>query len=361
MSVISIHSNVRDYSVTFQADGNFIRSFSRFPERLFVIDENVWKYHRHGVLGDIPETERLLFAVSEERKNLNSVMELYDQLMSRSAKKNMTLISIGGGIVQDITGFVASTLYRGLNWIFVPTTLLAQADSCIGSKTSLNYKSFKNVVGTFYPPAEVHIYAPFLTTLDNADFLSGLGEVVKLHIMGGAKSTKELIDRLPLLMLREPESLMQIIRASLAIKQEYMTGDEFDTGRRNLLNYGHCFGHALETASGYAIPHGQAVVMGMIFANSVSVNRGMLRPETGEWLLRELLLTSLSVPLREEYFDARELLQSMKQDKKRVGSGLVMVLLRDDFSLEKMNDFSEDELSLGIDGLRQLFEFPDWC
>ncbi len=100
--MISIHSNVRDYSVTFQADGNFIRSFSRFPERLFVIDENVWRHHRHGVLGDIPETERLLFAVSEERKNLNSVMELYDQLMSRSAKKNMTLISIGGG---DCAGY----------------------------------------------------------------------------------------------------------------------------------------------------------------------------------------------------------------------------------------------------------------
>ena len=97
--------------------------------------------------------------------------------------------------------------------------------------------------------------------------------------------------------------------------------------------------------------------MGMLFANSVSVNRGMLRTETGEWLLRELLLTSLSAPLREEYLDVRELLQSMKQDKKRVGSGLVMVLLRDDSSPEKVNDFSEDELSLGIYGLRQLFEF----
>jgi 3-dehydroquinate synthase len=352
--MISIHSNVRDYTVTFQSDGNFIDSFSRFPERLFVIDENVWRHHRHTVLRDIPETERLLLSVSEERKNLLSVMELYDHLMGRSAKKNMTLISIGGGIVQDITGFVASTLYRGLNWIFLPTTLLAQADSCIGSKTSLNYKSFKNVVGTFYPPAEVHIHPPFLTTLDNADFLSGLGEVVKLHVMGGETTTQELINRLPSLMRREPEPLTQVIRSSLSIKQEYMAGDEFDTGRRNLLNYGHCFGHALETASGYAIPHGQAVVMGMIFANSVSVHRGTLSPERGEWLLRELLLKSLSVPLREEYLDARKLLQSLQQDKKRVGAGLVMVLLRDDYSLEKVNDFSEEELASGISRLRRI-------
>ena len=353
MPVISIHSNVRDYTVTFQPDGGFIRAFSRFPQRLFVIDENVWRRHRHGFLGEIPETERLLFTAHEERKNLDSVMELYDHLMERSAKKNMTLISIGGGIVQDVTGFVASTLYRGLNWIFVPTTLLAQADSCIGSKTSLNYKRFKNIVGTFYPPAEVHIHTPFLGSLESDDFLSGLGEVVKLQIMGGEKTTRELIDRLPAVLKREPEPLMQVIRSSLAVKLSYMEGDEFDTGRRNLLNYGHCFGHALETVSGFAIPHGQAVVLGMILANSVSVRRGMLNSATAEWLLRELLLKSLSVPLREEYFQGRELLQAMRQDKKRVGAGLVMVLLRDDFSLEKMDDFGEEELSAGIDELRR--------
>lgn len=352
MSVISIHSNVRDYTAHFQDNDAFIKGFDRFPQRLFVIDENVWKLHGTGCLASIPEDERILFAVSEERKGLDSVMEIYDRLMERSAKKNMTLISIGGGIIQDVTGFVASTLYRGLNWIFVPTTLLAQADSCIGSKTSLNYKRFKNLIGTFYPPNELHIHTPFLKTLNKNDFLSGLGEVVKLHIMGGRETTGALIDALSDVLSREPDALMQVIRTSLAIKLSYMEGDEFDTGRRNLLNFGHCFGHALETVSNYDIPHGQAVVVGMIFANLAARRRGWISSATSERLLASLLLKSLSIPMREEYFDSVGLLEGMKQDKKRIGSGLVMVMMKEDFSFEKAVDFREDELHLGIAELK---------
>lgn len=352
MSVITIHSNVRDYTVSFQETSSFIDGFARFPARLFVIDENVWRHYGNGCLSCIPDDERMVFPVSEERKGLESVMEVYDRLMDRAAKKNMALISLGGGIVQDVTGFVASTLYRGLNWIFVPTTLLAQADSCIGSKTSLNYKRFKNLIGTFYPPSEIHIYSPFLNTLGEADFLSGLGEVVKLHIMGGAGTTEQLCSALSLILNRDAEALQEAIRRSLAIKLSYMEGDEFDTGRRNLLNFGHCFGHALETVSGYAIPHGQAVVVGMLFANLAAVRRGLLSRDIADMLAGSLLLRSLSVPFLERYFDAKLLLEAMKQDKKRVGAGLVMVMMQDGYSFQKITDFTEEELVATIDGLR---------
>jgi 3-dehydroquinate synthase len=291
--------------------------------------------------------------VSEERKNLDSVMEIYDHLMQRSAKKNMTLISIGGGIVQDVTGFVASTLYRGLNWVFLPTTLLAQSDSCIGSKTSLNYKRFKNIIGTFYPPAEVHIHTPFLTTLPQDDFLSGLGEMVKLHLMGGNETTAQLTASLPAILERDAAALQQAIRSSLAIKLSYMEGDEFDTGRRNLLNFGHCFGHALETVSGYAIPHGQAVVIGMLFANLAAVRRGLLSSATAATIADSLLKRSFSIPLAEEYFAYEAILAAMKQDKKRIGDGLVMVMMDDAYSLQKVTDFSEHELAEGIRTLQQ--------
>ncbi|GFE58142.1 AroB-related putative sugar phosphate phospholyase (cyclizing) [Geobacter sp. AOG1] len=344
MSVITIHSNVRDYSVHFQDSARFIQEFSRFPERLFVIDENVWRHYGGGCLSCIPEGERMVFSVSEERKGLDSVMEIYDRLMDRAAKKNMTLISLGGGIVQDVTGFVASTLYRGLNWVFVPTTLLAQADSCIGSKTSLNYKRFKNLIGTFYPPAEVHIHSPFLQTLEEADFLSGLGEVVKLHLMGGEKTAAALAGSLPAVLERNPDALLQATRTSLSIKLSYMEGDEFDTGRRNLLNFGHCFGHALETVSSYAIPHGQAVVIGMLFANIAAVQRGLLAPSLASHLADVLLRKSLSIPLRKEYFGSDAILAAMKQDKKRTGDGLVVVMMRSDYTFEKLTDYSPDEL-----------------
>jgi 3-dehydroquinate synthase len=346
VSVITIQSQLRDYTVHFQSDAGFIEGFSRFPQRLFVIDEAVWGLHGHGCLSAITESERMVFAVSEERKNLDSVLEVYDRLMEWSAKKNMTLISIGGGIVQDVTGFVASTLYRGLNWVFVPTTLLAQADSCIGSKTSLNYKRFKNLIGTFYPPSEVHIYAPFLQTLEKSDYLSGMGEVAKLHIMGGAETTAAFTVALPDLLGRDRSALLSAIGSSLAVKLSYMAGDEFDTGRRNLLNYGHCFGHALETVSSYTIPHGQAVVVGMLVANRVAVKRGLLSAETDRHMAEHLLILLLDFKLELGRFSAVELITAMKQDKKRVGEGLVMVMVTDSLEMIKVDDVTPEEIEM---------------
>ena len=353
MSVMTIRSRVRDYAVNFQDDGAFVAELvARFPQRLFVVDENVWKRWSGGLLAAVPAQDLMLFPVSEERKTLAGVGEIWDRLMARSAKKNVTLVSIGGGIVQDVTGFAASTLYRGIHWIFVPTTLLAQADSCVGSKTSLNYARYKNLLGTFFPPAEIHVHAPFLQSLTDDDFRSGLGEVAKLHLMGGADDTAAFGARLPSLLAREAAPLQAAIRRSLEVKLSYMEGDEFDTGRRNLLNYGHCFGHALETVSDYAIPHGQAVLVGMIVANAAAARRGLLRQTNAARIARDLLLPCLSVPVRASHLALEPLLAAMRQDKKRVGDGLVMVMLRDDGDLEKRTDFGEAELRAALEDLR---------
>jgi 3-dehydroquinate synthase len=348
MSVMSIHSNLRDYTVHIQDDAGFIAGFTRFPQRLFVIDENVWKLHRTGCLATLADSERIIFPVSEEQKNLDSVMELYDRLMERSAKKNMTIISIGGGIIQDITGFVASTLYRGLNWVFVPTTLLAQADSCIGSKTSLNYKRFKNLIGTFYPPAEVHIFCRFLQTLEKYDYLSGMGEVAKLHIMGGIETMSAFTAALPALLDRNDTAIISAIHRSLAVKLSYMEGDEFDTGRRNLLNYGHCFGHALETVSDYAIPHGQAVVVGMLVANRVAVKRGLLSERTAQRFAEQFFSLLLDFILELSRYSLVEIITAMKQDKKRIGDGLVMIMVTEEIEIVKVDDVTPEEIEIAV-------------
>jgi 3-dehydroquinate synthase len=133
-----------------------------------------------------------------------------------------------------------------------------------------------------------------------------------------------------------------------------MEGDEFDTGRRNLLNYGHCFGHALETVSGYAIPHGQAVIVGMLVANAAAARRGLLAPAAAERVAKGLLLPSLSVPVREPDLAQDGLVAAMKQDKKRIGDGLVMVMLREDGDLDKVTDFTEGELAAALGDLRAL-------
>lgn len=353
MHVMTIQSNVRNYTVHVEENAGFVRGLERFPERLYVIDENVWRHYGNGLLNNLPALDVVVFPISEERKCLDSVIDLYDNLMERSAKKNMTLISIGGGILQDITGFAATTLYRGINWIFVPTTLLAQADSCIGSKTSLNYKGFKNLIGTFYPPAEVHIYVPFLATLEEADFYSGLGEVVKLHIMGGVDRVSQLIGIFPRIKHREPEALAMAVQNSLQIKLSYMAGDEFDTGRRNLLNFGHCFGHALESVSNYAVPHGQAVVIGMLFANIAAKNRGFLSTILCDYLAKELLLDAITVPVSHSDLASDRIIVAMEKDKKRVGKDLAIVLMNDDYTFEKVLDFSQGELVKALEELKE--------
>ena len=122
----------------------------------------MWRLYRTGRLASLDPSTVIVVPIEEELKTIGTVQLLYDRLLERPAKRNLTLVSVGGGILQDVSGFAASTLYRGINWVFVPTTLLSQAGRCIGGKTSLNYGAFKNLVGTFYPPSQIAIYTPFL-------------------------------------------------------------------------------------------------------------------------------------------------------------------------------------------------------
>jgi 3-dehydroquinate synthase len=348
---MTIHSTLRDYPVEWDDTPQFVARLQESPQRLIVVDENVWKCHAQGCLKDLDRGTVEVFPVSEDRKNLAGVEALYDLLIRRAAKRNLALVSIGGGILQDLTGFAASTLYRGIPWIFVPTTLLAQADSCIGSKTSLNYKGFKNLLGTFYPPKAIYLHPPFVLTLTEADYASGLGEVIKLHLMGGAARTRELAALLPRLKGRDLPALATAIRNSLQIKYSYFAGDEFDTGRRNLLNFGHCFGHALEATSAFRIPHGQAVVLGMLLANEVAGRRGLLSNQAKAGLARDLLVPGLAVRPRPAEWDAAAVIEALGKDKKRTGAGLALVMMKDDFDLIKVDDLAPDEVRSALDSL----------
>jgi len=354
---MKIESNIRDYDVHFADQPDFLREFARFPQRCFVVDENVWRIYGDTILRDIaPADDVIVLPIGEELKNLKSVGLLYDRLTERAAKRNMTMISIGGGITQDVTGFAASTLYRGINWVFVPTTLLAQADSCIGGKTSLNYKGFKNLVGTFYPPSEVFIHTGFLTTQADADFFSGLGEVVKLHLLGGPERAAEIEKLLPAIMRRDAAALLTGVRNSLEIKQGFITEDEFDTGRRNLLNYGHCFGHALESISNFEVPHGQAVVAGMLLANIVARRRNLLPPPREASIAEQLLLPSLVVKPREVHLNPDAMVGAMRNDKKRTGEGLALIMMEDNYEFSKVNDLGTAEVAGALDDFNRLLQ-----
>lgn len=355
MQVIKVHSAIRDYEANFLDSFDFFAAFEKIPNRFYVIDSNVWNLYHESLFSRLDPQLVMVLSIEEDRKNLFTVMEVYDALMSRAAKRNMTLISMGGGIVQDITGFAASTLYRGINWIFVPTTLLAQADSCIGSKTSLNYKGYKNLVGSFFPPNQIFLSPGFTRTLKQEDFFNGLGEVVKLHLMGGEGLAHQLIATLPTLTGRGDDTvLLPAIKKSLEVKLSYMQDDEFDNGKRNLLNFGHCFGHAVESTSSFAIPHGQAVVIGMMFANIVAKNRRMMGRGLFEQLHQQVLKPTLISYPSEDHLDTVAIFNAMKMDKKRTGEGLVLVMLVDGYNMIKADDLVYDELAAANRELQQI-------
>jgi len=350
---IKIHSKIKDYDVYFEETSQFIDDWAANTTTCFIVDENVWKLYSSTLLGTLPRENVIIVPIHENNKNLDTVQKLYNRLVEYPAKRNLTVVTIGGGILQDISGFAVSTIYRGIDWIFIPTTLLAQADSCIGSKTSLNYKNYKNLIGTFYPPNKIYIHSQFLKTLSKSDFYSGFGEVIKLHLMGGANHHKSLLEVTPAFINREPEALFTAIHRSLKIKLSYMEGDEFDHGRRNLLNYGHDFGHAIESTSNFEIPHGQGIIIGMMAANIISRERGILSSDLEREISESILIPSLITKPSPEALHPDSIISAMKKDKKRTGDKLALIMADNNYNFTRTNDLAETEV---IDTLAELLE-----
>ena len=244
----------------------------------FLIDGNVARLYASKLRAVLAHRNTIVIDATEENKSIEKAIPVLGRLVQNKVRRDHTLVAIGGGIVQDITCFAASTLLRGLPWRFVPTTLLAQADSCIGSKSYINLGATKNILGTFNPPQTIFIDAGFLDTLEDKDIHSGIGEIIKVHAIDGIAAFDRLaadFDRL----FSTRAVLLSYIRTALLIKQTYIEKDEFDRGIRNIFNYGHSFGHAIESATHYAVPHGIAVTMGMDMANSIAATRGLVPAE----------------------------------------------------------------------------------
>ena len=275
-----------------------------------------------------------------------------------AAKRNIHLVSVGGGITQDITGIVANLLYRGIRWTFVPTTLLASCDSCIGGKTSLNYKNYKNLLGTFYPPDEIIICTKALQTLTELDYLSGLGEVVKFNIMSGQDGIKKLERDIKQLIDRDTTCVAKYIETSLQFKKKYIEKDEFDRGIRIHLNFAHTFGHAIESITNYAIPHGTAVAMGTIIANRISVKRGIMHEnlcKQMEGLLTKIIPDSYDV----SGLDIDNIIDAIRKDKKQVNAQIRAVLLDGDFRLDIYTDLTVTELEFAYNYLKRVLHRKD--
>lgn len=212
----------------------------------------------------------------EQHKNIDSVLAVVDFLEQQRATRSSMLFVVGGGILQDIGAFAAYLYKRGIPWTFVPTTLLSQADSCVGGKTAINHKDTKNLLALFSAPRRVIIDTGFLKTLPDLDIFSGAGEIYRLCITGGPAFVEVLQRELHSFLGGDASARTRLIATALAAKRAVVERDEFELDLRRSMNYGHSFGHALESLSGYRIPHGVGVTIGLLVENELSCHRGLL-------------------------------------------------------------------------------------
>ena len=325
MNPMTVRSYKHAYDVRFVEDFAVALQECLIPGDVVTIDSAVLRLYQGRLAPLLETTPHIVIDPTEERKSYLGIEPFISRLIETGFRRNNRLIAFGGGIIQDITAFIASILFRGVDWFYFPTTLLAQCDSCIGSKTSVNFGSHKNQVGNFYPPKEVVIDLRFLDTLSSLDLRSGMGEMLHYYLISGEEDFARMLREYGR-AFRDRNVLRELIRHSLDFKRGYVELDEFDQGPRNVFNYGHSFGHAIETLTGYAVPHGIAVSIGMDIANYLSLKLGYLSRELYERMRVLLMKNWGDMHLGDVVVD--EFIRALTKDKKAVGSELRVILTR---------------------------------
>ncbi|MEI6197366.1 MAG: 3-dehydroquinate synthase [Verrucomicrobiota bacterium] len=296
-----------------------------------ITDANVGRHFSKAALKSLAASgfEPVLLTVpaGEKSKRLAVVERCYDQLAAHRLERKSFIVALGGGVVGDLAGFVAATYLRGIPFVQVPTTLLAQVDSSVGGKTGVNLRAGKNLVGAFYQPQLVLCDLDTLKTLPKREFISGLGEVIKYGIIYDAILFAQLERNLPKLLRRDAETLAAVIARCCEIKADVVGQDETESGLRAILNFGHTIGHAIENSSGYGkYLHGEAIAIGQVAAARLS--QKILSLPSGDVERIEKLFVHAGLPVQIKLNPARrkKLFAAMKLDKKVSGGEVKFVL-----------------------------------
>lgn len=273
------------------------------------------------------KTDRIEFPAGESSKNINTAVDIVGRMLELGADRNTLIIALGGGVVGDLAGFVASVFMRSIPYIQIPTTLLAQVDSSIGGKTAIDLPYGKNLLGTFYQPRAVFTDLCYLDSLPEREFRNGLAEIIKYGIIDDEKLFHLLEDHMESVREKDPALLLKIVEACCRIKKSIVEIDEKEQGLRRILNYGHTLGHALEAQSDFAISHGEAVALGMIAAARISENVGYLASDERDRIEKLIRMSGLPCEIP-EHINADELISRLKMDKKKEGDTVHFVLLK---------------------------------
>ena len=324
-----------------------INDITKNHKRLFIISKKV--YNLYDDVFNFNENEIFILPDGEKEKNFKNYLKILQKVMELGLTRKDYLIAIGGGVVGDITGFVASTYMRGINFIQVPTTLLSAVDSSVGGKTAINFKEAKNIIGSFYQPKKVFININFLKTLDKKQFMSGLGEVLKYAFIEKSCNYEDdlyLFEFLTLsaekILIKDPLAITRMIEYCLRLKIAVVNADEKEAGLRKILNFGHTFGHALETITKYRkFTHGEAISYGIKFIIEWAYEH--------EYITYSYYRTACELykkynfkPLKKQY-PTEKLIEIMKKDKKGEDNKITFIIPEDKKTVKEVK-FSIEEV-----------------
>jgi 3-dehydroquinate synthase len=301
--------------------GEYLKNLSKYiPSQnvILITDETVAHHYKHH----FPKFKTITIGTGESIKTLDTAGIIYQKLMDMDAQRSTFLVGIGGGIVCDITGFVASTFLRGVRFGFVSSTLLSQVDASVGGKNGVNFKGFKNMVGVFNQPEFVICDLDLLKTLPERELLSGFAEVVKHAIIEDRDMFEFIENNDQKALALDYDVIERFVHDSVMIKSSVVNRDEKEKGERRKLNFGHTFGHAIEKTTG--IPHGEAVSLGMVIAAALSVRKKLLSEKEYQKIIT--LLKKLNLPTTLKY-DKEKIISALNKDKKRSGDHIHFVLI----------------------------------
>lgn len=321
----------------------FANDFDSLPELLagqgiadkrvcIVTETNVAPFYleeiENQLRGRCKEVISVIFDAGEAHKNLDTVKQIYEKLILAKFDRHDMLVALGGGVTGDITGYTAATYLRGIDFVQIPTSLLAQVDSSIGGKTGVDFDSYKNMVGAFHMPKLVYINVSTLNSLSDDQFMSGMGEIIKHGLIKDKDYFNWLIDNRESISAKDPETLMEMIRISCNIKRLVVENDPTEKGERALLNFGHTLGHAIERYLDLKLSHGACVGIGCCLAAIISRNKEDISDSTLADIINAFNL--FGFPTLEDYpVDADKVIEYTRNDKKMVGDKIKFILLHD--------------------------------
>lgn len=336
-----IKSEQGDYPVDFVGEVSMVPALvDAGSETLVIIDEVLVDLYGQA-LGELLQHPTYRITADEESKTLAGVSLFIDWLLENKATRSARIVAIGGGVVQDVATFASHVYYRGVSWTFVPTTLLSQADSCIGAKSSINVLPLKNQLGVFHSPSHVVICSEFLTSLPQIEVDSGYGEIYKLALTNDGAFFEELTEALRIGSHRNPH-VLEMVRRALESKRLVIEQDEHESDLRRILNYGHSFGHALEALTHNEVPHGLAVMWGMDLVNFLGVKWGLTNPETAA-RVRTVLAANTDYAIA-TIPSAHALVDTLKRDKKVRKGVMYFAVLHDEGDLRIVPKPLDDKL-----------------